>query len=132
MGAARLLHASPVLCVDEAGPTIDYLVDKLGFHVQNSVGEPVAWASMQRDDIELMLLADRSYPKPAQDWAAYVFIDDADELYEEVLALGADIKSPPADKPYHNREFEVRLPDGRILAFGANLLEEDELEEDDE
>jgi len=127
MGEPRLLHASPVLCVDEAQPTIEYLVDKLGFYIENSVGEPVAWASMQRDDIELMLLANRDYPKPAQDWAAYIFIDDADELYEEVVARGADIKSPPTDKPYHNREFEVRLPDGRIIAFAGPIPEDDDL-----
>jgi len=120
MGEARLLHTAPVLCVAEAAPTIDYLVERLGFQLHNSVGDPIAWASLIRDKIELMVLAGR-YPQPAQDWAAYIYIDDADALHAEAVARGADIKSPPRDMPYNNREFEVRLPDGGILAFGGPI-----------
>jgi uncharacterized glyoxalase superfamily protein PhnB len=87
------------------------------------VGDPPAWASLLRDDVEIMLLAGE-YPAPAQDWCVYIYVDDADELYEEAVERGADIKSPPADKPYHNREFEVRLPDGRVIAFGGPIPEE--------
>jgi hypothetical protein len=121
MAAARLLHATPVLCVGHAQPTIDYLVSKLGFRLDNSVGNPVAWASLIRDRIELMLLAERGLPKPAEAWAAYVYIDDADGLHAEALARGADIVRPPEDMPYNNREFEVRLPDGQRLAFGGPI-----------
>ena len=122
MGAARLLRVAPVLCVNEAAPVIDYLVEKLGFRLVNSVGDPVVWASLTRDNIELMLLAG-AYPAPVQEWAAYIYIDDADALHAEAVSRGADIKSPPSNMPYNNREFEVRLPDGRVLAFGGPISE---------
>jgi hypothetical protein len=76
------------------------------------------WASLVRDNTELMLLGGR-YPQPAQDWAGSIYIDDADALHAEVASRGATIKSPPTNQPYNNREFEVVLPDGRILAFGG-------------
>ncbi len=55
---------------------------------------------------------------PAQDWAAYLYVDGVDDLYAEFLARGADLKGPPVDRPYDSRDFEVRLPDGRTLVFG--------------
>lgn len=42
-----------------------------------------------------------------------------DPLHREFLARGADLLGAPVDKPYGCREFEVRLPDGRLLAFGG-------------
>jgi hypothetical protein len=61
--------AAPVLCVSEMAPAIDCLVNKLGFELINSVGDPPAWASLVRDDVEVMLLGG-GYPAPAQDWCA--------------------------------------------------------------
>lgn len=47
--------------------------------------------------------------------------EDADSLHAELAARGADLAGPPKDMPYGCREFEVRLLDGRVLAFGEDL-----------
>jgi hypothetical protein len=97
---------------------IDCLTRQLGFTLQGSVGDPPGWASLVRDGIEIMLLGG-DYLPPAQDWAAYLYVSQVDALYAEFAARGADLGGPPEDKPYNCREFAVRLPDGRLLAFAG-------------
>jgi uncharacterized glyoxalase superfamily protein PhnB len=114
----KVVAAAPVLCVTASAPIIAYLVDKLGFTVQGQAGDPLRWASLHRNGVELMVVCG-NYPAPAQDWAAYLYVKNVDALYAEFVARGADVLGPPQDKPYNNREIEVRLPDGRVLAFGG-------------
>lgn len=114
-----VLSIAPVLCVAEMQRAIDYFVDRLGFQIQGTAGDLPSWASLQRDGVEIML-ACGNYPNPAQDWAAYIYVRDVDALYAEFVQRGADLLGPPQNKPYNNREIEVRLPDGRRLAFGGD------------
>lgn len=114
-----LRDVAPVLCVTDIRTMLTFFEQRLGFRTQGSAGSLPSWASMQRDGIEIML-ACGNYPAPAADWAAYVYVTDADALYAELKERGAELIAEPADKPHGCREFEVRLPDGRLLAFGAN------------
>ncbi len=117
---AQLGSVSPVWAVRDIAPMRDALVEQFGFHVQGEAGDPPVWTSVMRDVVEIMLIAG-DHPQPAQDWAAYVFVDDVDALYEEALGRGAEICGPPADKPYNCREFAARLPDGRLIAFAGTM-----------
>jgi hypothetical protein len=117
--AAKLRSGAPVFCVNAAlKPVMDYMINRLGFAVQGTAGDPPSWASLCRDGVEVML-ACGNYPAPAQDWAAYIYVEDPDDLYAEFSERGADMLGPPTDKPYGLREFDVRLPDGRRIAFGG-------------
>jgi len=123
---ATINGLSLVLCVSDLPVMRDYLAQKLGFRVHNQFapggeGTPVIFASLIRGHAEIMLMR-RDYPQPPADWVAYVWTDDADALYAEFAAAGADLVCAPEDKPYNNREFEVRLPDGRVLAFAHSLI----------
>jgi hypothetical protein len=100
--------------------TMTCLERELGFAVAGTAGDLPSWASMVRDDCEIMLVCGE-FPLPAQDWAAYLYVDDADAMHAEFASRGAAIVRPPVDKPYNLREFEVRLPDGRLLAFGGPI-----------
>lgn len=120
MVPAKLRDVAVVLPVCESRPAITYFVDRLGFRLQGSVGDIPSWASLERDGSEVMIIAGM-YPAPAADWAAYFYVDDADGLWTEFTGRGAELASPPTDKPYGLREFEVRLPDGRLLAFGGAI-----------
>ena len=113
-----LRFAAPVFCVADIATTLAYFQDRLGFTMQGSAGDLPSWASMQRDGVEIMLVCG-DYPAPASDWAAYIYVEDADALHADLKARGADLLSGPVNKPYGCREFEARLPDGRLLAFGA-------------
>ena len=116
-----LKHVAPVLCVTDIRPMLTYFEQRLGFRMEGSAGDLPSWASMRREGVQIMLVCG-NYPAPAADWAAYIYVADADELYSELKGRGADLLAEPVDKPYGCREFEVRLPDGRLLAFGADAI----------
>jgi uncharacterized glyoxalase superfamily protein PhnB len=116
--APTVMSVAPVLCVNAVEPMADYFVDKLGFAIQGRAGDPPSWMSLHRNGVEIMLVRG-DHPAPAQGWAAYLYVKNVDALHAEFVARGADVLGPPKDQPYNNREFEVRLPDGRVLAFGG-------------
>ena len=48
----------------------------------------------------------------------YVYVEDVEELHEELAERGAEILGGPVNTEYGMREFRVRDPEGYILAFG--------------
>jgi catechol 2,3-dioxygenase-like lactoylglutathione lyase family enzyme len=52
-------------------------------------------------------------------WSAYVYVDDVDALYAELVERGAEIVQTPTDKEYGMRDLLVRGPGGHVLAFGS-------------
>ena len=120
MAPSKVRDVAVVLPVCESRSMISYFVDRLGFRLQGSVGDLPSWASLERDGCEVMIVCG-NHGAPAADWAAYFYVDDADALYKEYIGRSADVSAQPTDKPYGLREFEVRLPDGRLLAFGGAI-----------
>jgi catechol 2,3-dioxygenase-like lactoylglutathione lyase family enzyme len=51
----------------------------------------------------------------------YISVDDVDEFYEGVVALGYKPSSEPKDWPWGNREFVLRDPDGYKLVIFKRL-----------
>jgi uncharacterized glyoxalase superfamily protein PhnB len=51
----------------------------------------------------------------------YVFVPDANVLFEEFKAKGARIHRTPEDSAYGLRDFVIEDPEGHRLAFGTAL-----------
>jgi catechol 2,3-dioxygenase-like lactoylglutathione lyase family enzyme len=55
--------------------------------------------------------------------SVYIDVSDVDSLHAKLApalaSLPPDRVEPLTDKPWHQREFQVRMPDGDWLAFGA-------------
>src|SRR5207237_687760 len=105
-----------------------YYGEALGFTVGRMWGDPPHFCIPQRDGIEVMLNQVRSEDifRPNADYNgrldAYFWVKDADALHAEYRGSGAEIVCAPEDMPYQMREFQVRDPDGHLLAFGHDLL----------
>jgi len=50
---------------------------------------------------------------------AFLWVDDADRLHEEVAARGAVVQLPPTDQIWGTRETGIRDPDGNVLVFAT-------------
>ena len=115
-------RAMPVLQVADVAASAAFY-EKLGFQAHGFWGEPPAFSIVQRGDITLAL--DRAgggrAVTPNQSWAAYLYVDNVDDLYQEYVALQIDVISKPADQEYGCREFTIADPDGHRLAFGQDL-----------
>ena len=124
---ARILAASPILLVADVVKSAAYYADALGFRAPRFWGDPPTFCIPQRDGCSVML----NQVGPGADFQpnahydgrfdVYFDVDDADALYAEFKASGADIVCEPEDQPYWMREFQVRDLDGHLLAFGHDI-----------
>lgn len=115
----RVIHTRHVLAVKDLSVEAAYYIDKLGF--ERDFTAP-GWEFLSFGDFKVMLgeCADEMTAEETgnHSWFAHALVENVDEVYEELLELGAQILSPIADKPWGIREFSVVTPDGHRIVFG--------------
>lgn len=113
----------PVLQVADVKRSEAFYCEKLGFRSHGTWGEGPDFCIVQRGRVTIAL--DRSRdggPIPTnQYWAAYVYVEDADALCAQARSKGVEIAREPKDAFYGLRDFDIRDPDGHLLAFGHDL-----------
>lgn len=117
------LRSAPVLEVKDVKRSEAFYTEKLGFISHGTWGDPPGFCIVQRGTVTVMLDKsgrDREIPLN-QYWAAYVYVDDADALAAEYRAKGLEIVRGPEDMEYGCRDFDIRDPDGHLIAFGQDL-----------
>jgi uncharacterized glyoxalase superfamily protein PhnB len=117
--ARGCLRAMPVLGVKDMARALTFYQDKLGF-AASTWGEPATFAILQRGMVTLAL-ASEATPAVSRNWAAYIYVADADALYRELQTHGVALDEPPQTQPWNCREFVVDDPDGHMIAFGQVL-----------
>ena len=105
---------------------VAWYVERLGFMLMfNDDTDPIRYAGVRRDDVELHLQwQDESYfPAPGKDSPAYRFlVDDPDALFAEFRTSGAlHTTAALRNTPWHTREFAVWDPNSRGLTFYKSL-----------
>ena len=100
-----------------------FYCEKLGFRSHGAWGDPPAFCMVQRGKVTIVLDRSRDDAEVPRNqyWAAYVYVANADALFAEFRSKGAEIVRRPEDMPYGLRDFDVRDPDGHIIAFGHDL-----------
>lgn len=112
----------PVLQVADVSASAAFYTGKLGFTSHGVWGDPPAFCIVQRGGVTLALDRSRDGAVPLnQYWAAYVYVRDADALCAELGAKGLEIVRGPEDTDYGCRDFDIRDPDGHLIAFGHDL-----------
>ena len=123
MAPATCIRSAPILQVRDVIRSRNFYTDKIGFSSHGVWGDPPCFCIVGRGTITIMLdAAQDPGPLPVnQYWAAYVYVDDVEALHREYKAAGVQITRGPEDMPYGCREFDVRDPDGHLIAFGQDL-----------
>lgn len=119
-----LMHRSmPVIEVADVEKSAAFYRDRLGFSPGPFFGSPPAFCIVGRDTVTIALDRSQETGRAPQNqyWAAYVYVEDADALAEEMRGKGVEIIREPEDQPYGCRDFDVRDPDGHIIGFGQDL-----------
>jgi catechol 2,3-dioxygenase-like lactoylglutathione lyase family enzyme len=118
----QLQRAMPVLDCTDMGRSLAFYRDKLGFDAA-TWGEPPSFAILQRGTVTLALACvETGEAAVSRNWAAYIYVRDADALHAELASLGVALPDPPTSRPYNCRDFVVEDPDGHMLAFGHVLV----------
>ena len=116
---------TPFLHVQHLSTALHRLCDIMGFTVLHR--EP-GYAYVEWEGCGVRVLEDPEYRPPVDDNHAitvYADVADADRLFEQLAVRLREVSDteivPPADKPWGQREFLLRLPDGNWIAFGHAL-----------
>lgn len=117
---------APVFFTMNIPATVAWYEAKLGFKCLGTWQDPPVYAIVARDQRAIHFRCaepPRANPDKYSDELldAYVFVEDADVLYEEYAAQGVEFIRGLGNMPWNSREFVVKDCDGRLLAFGANL-----------
>ena len=124
----RLLSSVPVLLVDDVNATAAWYRDHLGFETAGIFPPqgPASWASLQRDDAEIMLQRLKGYRKEnvyeRRDggvWDAYLRLTGVAKLYDTVKGKPF-VKKTLEREPYGDWDFEVVDLNGYVLVFGGD------------
>lgn len=100
---------------------------KLGFEVMQSdddhslvslKGFGIDLVAMRDDD---MFAKDSMATGKGRGIYIYIYVDDIDATYAELLRLGIAIHTEPKDWPWGNREFIIKDPDGYKLCFWEHI-----------
>lgn len=124
---ARVKRISPVLFVAEVEPCVKFWVERLGFAARAQVpdGDKLAFAIVQKGDLELMYQSYASVAKDKGSAAEAVKSGGATFLYVEVENLdealaamkGIELVQPVHTTFYGMREFIVKDPGGHLVTF---------------
>jgi len=128
---ATLLRSAPYFPVSKVERSVAFYDQMLGFRCEYSAGTPVEFAICSRDGLAIMLrrvsAPDLIIPNERQGgtWDAFFWVNDAQALYSEFNANGADIiYGPIFQETYQMKEFAVRDCDGHVLGFGQAVERE--------
>jgi predicted enzyme related to lactoylglutathione lyase len=105
--------ASPILRVEDMALAVRYYVDVLGFKSAPWGNE--FFTSVNRDRAGIYLCKGSQGHVGAWAW---VGVEDAAKLYDELKSKGAKIRNAPRNYPWAI-EFHVEDPEGNVLRFGS-------------
>jgi catechol 2,3-dioxygenase-like lactoylglutathione lyase family enzyme len=104
-----------VLDVPDVMAAVGFYTSKLGFTLGFTWGEPISFAGVNLDQVQIFL--EQGDPNPKGCSLSFV-VGDADELFEFQRANGVEIVLPPEDREYGLRDYRVRDLNGYHLSFG--------------
>ena len=120
-GGVRFECVTPILNVSNMQNSLAYYVEKLGFKIAWQWGDPVGFACVARDGVELFMCEGAQGAGAV--WLS-VFVDDVDSLHNDYLQRGVNIIQPPTNFPWGVREMNIEDPDGHRLRIGCESTAE--------
>ncbi|HYZ85084.1 MAG TPA: VOC family protein [Bryobacteraceae bacterium] len=120
---------APYFLVEDVVATAGFYRDKLGFRYDRFWGDPPNFCMVKRSGITIMLsqLPERAEMNPnhsvdpREPWDAYIWVNDADVLFDEFTTKGVNIARPICDQPYGCRDFDIEDCNGYRLCFGHDM-----------
>lgn len=112
----------PMIYTRELKETIRFYTEVLGFTC-GEYNEDWGWASLNRDDAEIMLAKPNEhipFEKPNFTGSFYICVNDADTYWEQVKDK-AKICYAPEDFDWGMREFAIFDNNGYLLQFGHEI-----------
>jgi uncharacterized glyoxalase superfamily protein PhnB len=107
----------PSCTVTDVPKAIEFYRDTLGFACTFTNGDPICFAIMKRDVVELGLQTQRLGGVPGKN-GCYIKLAGVDALYSEYQRKGVTIVHPLRTEEYGMKEFMITDPEGNTINFG--------------
>jgi len=114
----KLSRIAPELPASDLHASLNYYAQKLGFKVAMQMPDR-SYAIVERDDIAIHLFED--YSKNDSPVSIHVFVEDIENLHDELMQRGAHISQKITRQPWGNRDFRVLDESRNILKFTEPL-----------
>lgn len=123
---SKLIHSAvPVIASGDIRKAISYYVDVLGFTFDFEYGEPVVYAGVKSGEVEIYFSYDQEIAASINEQGicpeVFIWLSDADKLFKEHLANGADVIDPISDRPWGARQYVIKDANGYHLKFAQPL-----------
>ena len=119
-----LKESATIFVVKNVLESAAYFHDALGFKIEFLYGEPPNYAGVSRDNIAVHLEAADNTGHQVGQTGLNVFVEDVDQLYQELHGRNAHILKPPHNRPWGMRNCVVADMDGNYICFGTPLQKE--------
>ena len=105
--------------VSDLEASLAFYTATLGFTERFRFGD---YAGVEHGEVQIHLSGPAARNKRQIGQASiYIFCDDVDAYYTELLAKGASAQAAPKDYDYGMRDFAIEDPDGNLLGFGQDV-----------
>ena len=118
--------SNAVFQISDLEKSIAFYTGVLGFELDFKYGEPNFYAGLNLGPVSLHLNTNNRFKDYTGRGHIYIFCDEVDTLYDDLVKKGVKINSPIGDQAYGLRDFNISDPDGNMLGFGASLEEKSE------
>jgi uncharacterized glyoxalase superfamily protein PhnB len=123
--SSKIYSTVPVIGTDDIRKSISYYTKVLGFSPDFEFGDPVVYAGVKAGDAEIYFsfdpgLADAIKEKKVSP-EIFIWLADADSLFAEHIANGAEIVESISDRPWGSRQYVVKEINGYYLKFAQPL-----------
>lgn len=108
----QLRQFLPELPLSDVAGGVTYYQQVLGFGINYAQDD---FGVMYRDDVTLLLIA--RTVRHTGIGSCEVYVNDADALYAELKARGADLQGEPVSRPWGLRDFRVLDLEGNRITF---------------
>jgi len=121
----QIHSAVPVIGTSDINGSLLYYTTVLGFSPDFQYGDPVTYAGVKSGEAELYFTADPRSASIVKDYdlnpEIFIWINDAETLYQQHVRNGAEIVEPIADRPWDARQYVIKDINGYYLKFAQPL-----------
>ena len=123
---SKLIHSAvPVIATDDIRKALSYYINVLGFTFDFEYGEPVVYAGVKSGNVEIYFSYDQDIATSIKEQGIcpeiFIWLSDADKLFKEHVANGADVIESISDRPWGARQYVIKDINGYHLKFAQPL-----------
>ena len=122
----QMIHSTvPVISTNDIQKAVTYYTEVLGFLPDFEYGDPVVYAGVKSGEAEIyfthepeqarLIIEKEMHPE------IFIWISDADKLFETHTKNGAEIVEHLADRPWGAKQYIIREINGYHLKFAQPI-----------